>query len=319
MSKQQASNRTTPAPDFLTEAFERLKLVSPDIELSPLDEARSHLQDWLLSQRPPKRKTKAQRARIAARRVQAIVEGKEFDSAPAEVLEAKEIAESVLGALPRGFRDYLWSKAQGAPQAYRLLGVITEYENFRWLRQTLKWIARTAHQLSSIPPGQAPRFRLEEATVSVPAAMSIGADGRLISELHPFYKGLDEIEATRIRECQKPRCKQLFWAGRIDQVGCSPACSQAIRDHRYYIAIGKQRRRSRKVPTAAVKAAKLRQALAGGRALTREQISRRTKLSLAEVSNAIGEMNKDEDQVKSKTNRNGEWAFYLVDDAKKGN
>jgi len=42
---------------------------------------------------------------------------------------------------------------------------------------------------------------------------------------------LEKIEVERIRLC--PICEQLFWAGRLDQIACSPRCGNTLRARRW--------------------------------------------------------------------------------------
>jgi len=61
------------------------------------------------------------------------------------------------------------------------------------------------------------------------AALYIEA-GVIKVSLAPFLRVLDGIEARRIRLC--PVCEKLFWAGRVDKVGCTEECSRVLRQRR---------------------------------------------------------------------------------------
>jgi hypothetical protein len=56
-------------------------------------------------------------------------------------------------------------------------------------------------------------------------------EGKLGLLTSPLYEPLLGVEASRIREC--PICYKIFWAGRRDQVGCSPQCSKVVRTRRW--------------------------------------------------------------------------------------
>jgi hypothetical protein len=46
-----------------------------------------------------------------------------------------------------------------------------------------------------------------------------------------FSEAIEGVELIRIRECEA--CKRIFWAGRIDQRGCSLRCNDILRKRRY--------------------------------------------------------------------------------------
>jgi predicted house-cleaning noncanonical NTP pyrophosphatase (MazG superfamily) len=208
---QQTSNRLKQPPEFLAVALKQLRALPPGFELRSLEEVRAQVWNWWRIKREPK----------------------SFDSAPAEVREAKDAAEIVFETLPEEFQEYLRSATtHGLAAVLDLIEILRSYENFRWLRETLRRIARIGFEAPQIGPDDAPRYRIEE-TIPVAGTMSLDTQGLLDVNLHPFYKGLDGIEATRIRECQNPKCKHLFWAGRLDKAGCSDRCLQALRDRRW--------------------------------------------------------------------------------------
>lgn len=55
-------------------------------------------------------------------------------------------------------------------------------------------------------------------------------DRKLKLKVSPLIEVLDGVDMTRIRRCDF--CSQLFWAERIDSLGCSAKCSNALRQRR---------------------------------------------------------------------------------------
>jgi hypothetical protein len=54
--------------------------------------------------------------------------------------------------------------------------------------------------------------------------------GVLRVKLAPFLEVLQGIEVERIRLCAV--CRKLFWAGRLDKIGCGEPCSRVLRQRR---------------------------------------------------------------------------------------
>lgn len=49
-------------------------------------------------------------------------------------------------------------------------------------------------------------------------------------EPRPMVGILKGVEFRRVRQCRL--CKNLFWARRLDALGCSPRCSNALRQRK---------------------------------------------------------------------------------------
>jgi hypothetical protein len=86
-------------------------------------------------------------------------------------------------------------------------------------------------------------------------------------------------------------------------------------ERKFYAVLKTKPQRQRKLPD---NTARVRTALGQGRGLTRDEISRQTGLSDNETSKAIGDLNKEYDQVKSRLGAAGERVFYLTRSAKEG-
>jgi len=77
----------------------------------------------------------------------------------------------------------------------------------------------------------APADRLNFSQVLYPIVISqeysVDDQGRFVQRSNPFTDAFedDNVDVTRIRTCDN--CKKIFWAGRKDQVCCTPACNHA--------------------------------------------------------------------------------------------
>jgi hypothetical protein len=89
-------------------------------------------------------------------------------------------------------------------------------------RRVLREIARAdkSKRVLEIDSSQLALLRLE-----------LGPNSR-ISLVHTrLLQALEGVEANRIKQC--PNCWKIFWAGRIDQPGCSQRCTGNIRIKRW--------------------------------------------------------------------------------------
>lgn len=114
--------------------------------------------------------------------------------------------------------EYFWE--QSRQRYYFVLAV----------QETLSCLTRTGEQnqalLSRIVS------HLYEETIPRLCVIQDGQDSGKIALHQPtLYESLLSVEANRIREC--PVCYKIFWAGRKDQVGCTPQCAKVIRTRRW--------------------------------------------------------------------------------------
>ncbi len=58
----------------------------------------------------------------------------------------------------------------------------------------------------------------------------VSPNRRLKLKVSPLLGVLDEVDVTRIRRCEF--CEDIFWAERIDALGCSPRCSNGLRQRK---------------------------------------------------------------------------------------
>jgi hypothetical protein len=225
--------------------------------------------------------------------------------------KAKRDFDAIVRKLPEGLKRFLRARAKhGKTLGERFLYMACAYDEFRKERNALGTIALVAsHRGSAI---EIPGVRLRVAE---------DRKGKLSFELdpHPLYHEVvsREAEPAYIRECEIQKCRKIFWAGRIDQKGCSPVCQRAIRDRRHLDKKNKTKQSGhpRRRPTQNEKMARVCNAIAQGKR-TYEEISKQAKLSLDEVSNLLAILI-DRGVVKSRSVAE-EREFYMTRSAKKG-
>jgi hypothetical protein len=102
-------------------------------------------------------------------------------------------------------------------------GLHKKYQRLREYRTNLHKVMRIA-ELN-------PTDRLTSSEILDPIVItqeySVDERGKFIQWGNPFTDALedDDVEVTRIRSCDN--CKRVFWAGRRDQMCCTPACNHA--------------------------------------------------------------------------------------------
>jgi len=145
-------------------------------------------------------------------------------AAPADVVTAANEIKVVIAGLPDSFRTHLQTYGGSESEAFDLSRIASAYQHFRAMRADLRQIVESCQDRRTPRP--------------VPATVWLGVDpeGQLVAALPRFYSEVDGIEATQLRICGNPRCRTVFWAGRIDQTGCQPTCQRSIRDRRAYQA-----------------------------------------------------------------------------------
>ena len=101
------------------------------------------------------------------------------------------------------------------------------YRRVREVRDSLRRIIRVANQHL-----QDMSTSLEDfAALRTTSYMSVDEHGRIYLRKDELAEAVEGVEAARIRECEV--CKRIFWAGRIDQRGCSLRCNDILRKRRY--------------------------------------------------------------------------------------
>jgi hypothetical protein len=229
--------------------------------------------------------------------------------------KAERDLDILVRSLPSGLRRHLRKEARrGESRDERFYSLVDAYDEFHQERRAVIAIAHVAKHVGSALEIPAVRLRtIEDAKGSrLPDVL-----------MHPLYGEIVslEVDLSYVRECEIQKCRKIFWAGRKEQTGCSPPCQRAIRDRRHLDKKNKNKKKEshpRRRPMKHEKMTRVRNALGQGRALTRDEISRQTRLSDNEISKVIGDLNKEYDQVKSRLGAAGERVFYVTRSAKKG-
>lgn len=95
-----------------------------------------------------------------------------------------------------------------------------EYEHIRQSRENLRWLIECARGVGSSEAQDIFYLRTNlEITLTPWGIVKTWKDR--------FAEAVDEVDATRIRECEA--CNRIFWAGRVDATCCSTACSTNMR------------------------------------------------------------------------------------------
>jgi hypothetical protein len=122
------------------------------------------------------------------------------------------------------FRKYL----QGTDPDKDAVVIHRRCTRLKATRQVLRTIARWNRE------GLAGRLLPLMGELGDLVSVGTGPDGEKIEVKHsPLLEAIEGVEVFRIRECDGPACRRIFWAGRTDQSCCSSTCSSARRKQRY--------------------------------------------------------------------------------------
>jgi len=159
-----------------------------------------------------------------------------------------------LEGMPETFRAYVWQGAK-MPEAFRAHVWRSEkkHEYLRWynfIREAvyLYTLIRDSREKlrSIIKLKEKPKeISLFDSLLKGSTIIEINEQGLIEIQKDSFTEAVEGVEAARIRECEA--CSRIFWAGRIDQRGCSLRCNDILRKRRYR-ARYKQRLQSAKPP-----------------------------------------------------------------------
>lgn len=136
--------------------------------------------------------------------------------------------------LPKQLYDYVFSgrmkEKETLLEVFAEGGVVNRYFNVWLANMRLRSIAKLATEEPQETLGYAV---LWNQPVPIPVLDKIDERGfvRVSKDLFTEAMDEDDVEAARIRICEV--CKLLFWAGRINQRGCSVRCAHIIRKRRY--------------------------------------------------------------------------------------
>ena len=137
-----------------------------------------------------------------------------------EWIRARKIIQDLMNRFPR-FRKYMRGvdlQQEPPVQAYNRARFIKQ------VREVLRTLARHGGKptTESLPIA---------AYLESLAFAEIDKTGRFHLELTPLLRAIDGAEVGRIRVCRI--CRNLFWAGRTDQVCCSGKCAGANRTRKW--------------------------------------------------------------------------------------
>jgi hypothetical protein len=156
--------------------------------------------------------------------------------------EARFDLHRCLADLPEDFRRYIYAdrlptyspviEAAAIEEDYSGLwretyAAVERYANFARLRWNFRLLLRSinnrlSHDAALWKGVPLPAFGSTTFTVDERGTIHVARD--LLSE------ALDGIEAKRVGECEV--CRLVFWAGRSDQICCSPKCANVYRVRR---------------------------------------------------------------------------------------
>jgi ribosomal protein S25 len=206
---------------------------------------------------------------------------------------------SVVKRLPVIGRDSVWSDDDSLYEAYHSYMLVRDFH------AKLRQIAEAVTAKRRDAPTSVVRLYSRSAIKFFPNEETF----TIVSD--PFTQALEELDPpsdiTRIRECEV--CKLIFWAGRIDQVCCSPYCNHLRHSRRTHRKVAAKISKHERLE-------KIRKALARGRPVTTEQLCQLTKLTPDVVSDLVAEL-LDKGEIKSRK-KNETREFYSTHRTRKG-
>lgn len=217
-----------PPPIKLARLLEIVNLVPPSNEIPDLEKAVESLIN----------EAEIDFIGLSERRIERLVEvksdgvkGKSFNP-----LTIEKALHKCLEVLPVEFRDYVLKKtpSRNFVESLNPIGeAIRRYNFARNARATLRRLARIASLSAEQRKVREWFYPLVISNNMPRLEVQINEKGLITVERDFFAEAIEEVEAGRIRECQNRSCKRLFWAGRANQSGCNPKCSNASRNQSY--------------------------------------------------------------------------------------
>ena len=117
------------------------------------------------------------------------------------------------------------AQSQGNARLYfwAFYGLAKKYISLRENRMNLDKVMNIA----ALNPSDRLTFSPVLYRIVISQEYSVDHQGRFIQASNQFTDALqdDNVDVTRIRRCDN--CKKIFWAGRKDQMCCTPACNHA--------------------------------------------------------------------------------------------
>ncbi len=95
------------------------------------------------------------------------------------------------------------------------------YYRYSFVRESRNNLRAIIAQNNASPAATAAGF--QKLPIITQVTIRIDDDGKIEISPHMLARAIEGIEANRLRECEI--CRRIFFAGRITQQGCSPACA----------------------------------------------------------------------------------------------
>jgi hypothetical protein len=131
--------------------------------------------------------------------------------------------DAMLSALPKNVQSFV-RYDQGAQGKSDCLSRIEKYQRIQGTLETLKRIIKHKSELA-----KGIWLNLTDIVPLASVYMRINEVGEIEFEKSPIMEVFNSVDADRIRECGNPKCKRIYWAGRIDQRCCCKKCANVLR------------------------------------------------------------------------------------------
>lgn len=107
--------------------------------------------------------------------------------------------------------------------------ILDRYKDFIYYRQKIRFVAQEASYFQKTG-----RRKISVSSVYQPelftTSFEIGKDGKITFQTDKVIRALEGIDIKRLRICEV--CNRIFWANRLEKIGCSDKCNQTLRTRR---------------------------------------------------------------------------------------
>jgi hypothetical protein len=267
------SRNLKPVPTKLAQLIAFANLVAPDVELADLERDLHEHVEALWDEESPSdewmKNWQAGAASVLTRRLKMLPDAFRNWLLPASLSIGETHHVTNYG------RYTAVQQSESKTSVSLILHVIDRYSLVREVREALRALARwgarvRAAQEEGLPPDFP--FKERPIKVKVEATIYVDKEGTARAGKDTFADAVDDVDATRIRECWV--CKCIFWAGRIDSECCGARCADIRRKRlfRWRDAVKKSAdKRRRKENTKYKKKVLLRRTQLGAPATAKEQ------------------------------------------------
>ncbi len=191
----QQTSRSKPCPPKLAKLLEMVNIIPPECELPGMNQLQHELYEYA-------------------------EEVGDYEDVP---MEASIRFDKTLDKLPQNFSAWVRQGDETGDWINFFYDALNRYNFFRGSREKLRNIIR----LKENPKG----IWVFYTSLSGSTEIKIDEQGLITILKDRFAEAVEGIEAARIRKCEA--CQRIFWAGRIDQRGCSLRCNDILRKRRY--------------------------------------------------------------------------------------